>query len=94
MSYGYNLERDKPDPLLTLIDTAANEFYIATAPGAWLVDTFPFCRSFVFILPYAFLTEQVKYDIFPLGCPVRGSRKSQISTAVRISNKPIGLWNL
>jgi hypothetical protein len=43
MSYGYTIERDKPDTLLTVIDTAANEFYIATAPGAWLVDTFPSC---------------------------------------------------
>jgi hypothetical protein len=44
MSYGYNVEREKPDPLLTIIDTAADEFYIATSPGAWLVDAFSILR--------------------------------------------------
>ncbi|KAH9051796.1 cytochrome P450 oxidoreductase [Lactarius vividus] len=44
MSYGYNVEREKSDPLLNVIDTAANEFYIATSPGAWLVDTLPILR--------------------------------------------------
>ena len=50
MSYGYDVEREKPDPLLTVIDTAANEFYIATSPGSWLVDTFPICTSFLPLL--------------------------------------------
>ncbi|KAH9029938.1 cytochrome P450 [Lactarius pseudohatsudake] len=44
MSYGYNVEREKSDPLLNVIDTAADEFYIATSPGAWLVDTLPILR--------------------------------------------------
>jgi hypothetical protein len=50
MSYGYNVERESKDPLLTLIDTAADEFYIATSPGSWLVDTFSICQS---ILPFS-----------------------------------------
>ncbi|KAN0135849.1 Cytochrome P450 [Lactarius tabidus] len=44
MSYGYTVEREKKDPLLAVIDTAADEFYIATSPGSWLVDTFPSLR--------------------------------------------------
>ncbi|KAI0041341.1 cytochrome P450 [Auriscalpium vulgare] len=46
LSHGYIISKDanKPDPLLKLIDTAAEEFYVATRPGAWAVDTFPFLR--------------------------------------------------
>ncbi|KAI0267870.1 cytochrome P450 oxidoreductase [Gloeopeniophorella convolvens] len=44
IAYGYTVERDGPDPLLTLIDTAAYEFYLATLPAAWAVDSFPFLR--------------------------------------------------
>ncbi|KAI0267866.1 cytochrome P450 oxidoreductase [Gloeopeniophorella convolvens] len=44
ISYGYTVERDKTDPLLVLIDTAAHEFYLATLPGTWAVDSFPFLR--------------------------------------------------
>ncbi|KAH8985752.1 cytochrome P450 oxidoreductase [Lactarius hatsudake] len=40
MSYGYSVEREKSDPLLNVIDTAADEFYIATSPvryvPAWM----------------------------------------------------------
>jgi hypothetical protein len=94
MSYGYNIEREKPDPLLTVIDTAANEFYIATAPGAWLVDTFPFCKSFsLYSTTFAFLKEVLKYGIFLRGCLVHDSRKSVHTTDIQTLNKPIGLWN-
>ncbi|KAH8985750.1 cytochrome P450 oxidoreductase [Lactarius hatsudake] len=44
MSYGYNVEREKPDPLLNVINIAADEFYLATLPGAWLVDNIPILR--------------------------------------------------
>ena len=41
VSHGYSVERDRPDPFITLIESAAKEFYLAAAPGAWLVDSFP-----------------------------------------------------
>ncbi|KAF8494067.1 cytochrome P450 [Gautieria morchelliformis] len=44
ISHGYSIETDKPDPLVGLVQTAAKEFYIATRPGAWLVDTFPILK--------------------------------------------------
>ncbi|KAI0261388.1 cytochrome P450 [Gloeopeniophorella convolvens] len=53
MSYGYTVERKKPDPLITLIDTAAHEFYVATLPGAWLVDSFPFLKRLPSWMPGA-----------------------------------------
>ncbi|KAI0296290.1 cytochrome P450 [Multifurca ochricompacta] len=53
MSYGYSIERNKPDPLLTVLDTAAHEFYVATTPGAWLVDTFPSLRHIPAWMPGA-----------------------------------------
>ncbi|KAG6872144.1 hypothetical protein C0995_012555 [Termitomyces sp. Mi166 len=44
ISHGYTIETDKPDPLVKLVETAAKDFYIATAPGAWLVDIFPMMK--------------------------------------------------
>uniref|UniRef100_P9WEI7 Cytochrome P450 monooxygenase claR n=1 Tax=Ampulloclitocybe clavipes TaxID=56467 RepID=CLAR_AMPCV len=41
MSHGYAIDTEKPDALVNLVETAAKEFYIATSPGAWLVDQFP-----------------------------------------------------
>lgn len=43
ISHGYVVDtrRGYSDPLVTLIEKAAQEFYIATRPGAWLVDIFP-----------------------------------------------------
>lgn len=43
ITHGYNIERESPDPLVSLIEKAAEEFYVATVPGAWLVDIFPWC---------------------------------------------------
>ncbi|KAF8511558.1 cytochrome P450 oxidoreductase [Hysterangium stoloniferum] len=42
ISHGYIVNQKVSDPLITLIERAAKEFYIATKPGAWLVDVFPF----------------------------------------------------
>ena len=33
-----------------LVETAAKDFYIATLPGRWLVDNFPFCKPLSYIL--------------------------------------------
>ncbi|KAK7458733.1 hypothetical protein VKT23_009733 [Stygiomarasmius scandens] len=44
MSHGYQVERTGIDPLVTLIEKAAQEFYLATQPGVWIVDTFPFLK--------------------------------------------------
>ncbi|KAG6910303.1 hypothetical protein DXG01_011700 [Tephrocybe rancida] len=41
ISHGYTIETDKPDPLVNLVEIAAKDFYLATMPGAWLVDIFP-----------------------------------------------------
>ncbi|KAK7464930.1 hypothetical protein VKT23_006138 [Stygiomarasmius scandens] len=46
ISHGYTIDTDitKDDPLVDLIQTAAKEFYIATRPGAWMVDIFPWLK--------------------------------------------------
>ncbi|KIK53483.1 hypothetical protein GYMLUDRAFT_1026213 [Collybiopsis luxurians FD-317 M1] len=44
ISHGYSVHRDGPDPFISLVEKAAREFYQATLPGAWMVDTFPFLR--------------------------------------------------
>lgn len=41
MSHGYIINT-QGDLLVDLIGTAANQFYMATRPGRWLVDTLPF----------------------------------------------------
>ncbi|EIN11187.1 cytochrome P450 oxidoreductase [Punctularia strigosozonata HHB-11173 SS5] len=44
LSHGYIMETSRPDPLVTLVETAAQQFYAATRPGDWLVDIFPSLR--------------------------------------------------
>jgi len=75
MSYGYTVERDKKDPLLTLIDNAAEEFYIATSPGAWLVDTFPICSSLLLFLRESLGSNRsLQCAMFQRGFPAQDSR--------------------
>ncbi|KAG7087219.1 hypothetical protein E1B28_013200 [Marasmius oreades] len=44
MSHGYHVERDRPDPLVGLVEKAAQDFYVSTRPGTWIVDVLPFLR--------------------------------------------------
>jgi hypothetical protein len=48
-AFGYSPERDRDDPLVTLIERAAREFYFAAAPGAWLVDSLPWSKHFIIL---------------------------------------------
>ncbi|EPS37503.1 hypothetical protein H072_8825 [Dactylellina haptotyla CBS 200.50] len=41
MAYGYTIEQDKPDALVTLIEEMMTEFSLAAAPMAWIVDIIP-----------------------------------------------------
>jgi hypothetical protein len=41
ITHGYAIERNRTDPLISLIEKAAQEFYAAAAPGAWFVDLLP-----------------------------------------------------
>ena len=43
MTYGYKVQADL-DPIIELVDTAMQQFSLATAPGAFLVDVFPALR--------------------------------------------------
>lgn len=52
ITHGYSIERASPDPLISLIERAAEEFYIAAAPGAWIVDIFPW-RAYAGVLRFA-----------------------------------------
>jgi hypothetical protein len=76
MSYGYTVEREKKDPLLAVIDTAADEFYIATSPGSWLVDTFPICQCLLLFLHDNYIRiDSPKYAISQRGCQVADLRR-------------------
>ncbi|KAJ3847062.1 cytochrome P450 [Lentinula lateritia] len=44
ITHGYSIEHEKSDPLINIIETAAREFYIAAAPGSWLVDSMPWLK--------------------------------------------------
>ena len=41
MAYGYNIEPDKPDVLVDLIEKTLSEFSQAAVPMSWAVDIFP-----------------------------------------------------
>ncbi len=42
ISHGYNIKKGTPDPLINLVETAAQDFYFATTK-IWMVDIFPWC---------------------------------------------------
>lgn len=41
MTYGYAIDRTKPDPLVTVVEQMMLNFSAATVPLTWLVDTIP-----------------------------------------------------
>ncbi|KAL0952689.1 hypothetical protein HGRIS_006928 [Hohenbuehelia grisea] len=41
ISHGYETQVDSPDPIVSAIEAAAKEFYIATKPGSWIIDILP-----------------------------------------------------
>ncbi|KAF8510748.1 cytochrome P450 oxidoreductase [Gautieria morchelliformis] len=53
MSHGYNIKSSTSDPFVAVVEKAAQQFYIATVPGAWLVDTFPLLRFIPSWFPFA-----------------------------------------
>ncbi|KAJ7190886.1 cytochrome P450 oxidoreductase [Mycena pura] len=44
MSHGYTTRIDGNDPMVNLVVNAAQDFYQATKPGAWLVDIIPWLK--------------------------------------------------
>lgn len=42
--YAYTIEPLEQDPFVELADNALKNFSLATVPGAWTVDTIPFCQ--------------------------------------------------
>ncbi|KAF5664654.1 oxidoreductase [Fusarium circinatum] len=51
MTYGYNLEPEKPDPLALLIDQMMYNFSLAFVPASWPVDILPVLRHLPETLP-------------------------------------------
>lgn len=43
LSHGYDV-KESQDPIVELVDTATEQFSLATAPGAFLIDFFPILR--------------------------------------------------
>ncbi|KAK2466588.1 hypothetical protein APHAL10511_001450 [Amanita phalloides] len=44
VSHGYVVNTEGRDPFIGIVEKAAHEFYIATKPGGFLVDTFPILK--------------------------------------------------
>ncbi|RMY81313.1 hypothetical protein D0862_12400 [Hortaea werneckii] len=42
ITYGYEIEREKPDPYLQAVERALQQISDAAVPGKWAVDVFPF----------------------------------------------------
>jgi hypothetical protein len=49
ISHGYDV-MEHNDPFINLAVRALEEFCIAAAPGAFLVDFIPACRPFLFLI--------------------------------------------
>jgi hypothetical protein len=75
-AHGYSIERDRPDPLISLIETAASEFYLAAAPGAWLVDSIPWRKCFHLVLMHRRLSYPLKVKKLPEWMPGTGFKKA------------------
>ena len=52
MSHGYDIREDN-DLVVSVVDTATEQFSLATSPGAFLVDVFPVLRYMPSWLPGA-----------------------------------------
>ena len=52
MAYGYPIQDDN-DPFIDIVDKATEQFAVASMPGAFLVDTFPWRECKNFSLPLA-----------------------------------------
>ncbi|KAF7358162.1 O-methylsterigmatocystin oxidoreductase [Mycena venus] len=62
MSHGYITRIDGNDPIVNLIEIAAQDFYQATKPGAWLVDIIPWLKHIPAWVPGAgFMKTGAKY---------------------------------
>ncbi|KAF5692956.1 oxidoreductase [Fusarium denticulatum] len=64
MTYGYNLEPHKPDPLALLIEQMMHNFSLAFVPMSWPVDVLPILRYLQkpfqeFDVPYTFVKKQI-----------------------------------
>ncbi|KAM5368099.1 hypothetical protein ACJZ2D_009703 [Fusarium nematophilum] len=58
IAYGYRSEPSGSDPLIDMVGNVMEQFAIAAAPGTWLVDLFPLCKSNLGLwYPYAPLTS-------------------------------------
>jgi len=58
MAYGYQVEDD--DVLIRIVDRAVEEFSLSTAPGAFLVDTFPLLENVPTWMPGAGWKKKVR----------------------------------
>lgn len=47
MTYGYPIQ-DHNDPFIDIVDKATEQFAVASMPGAFLVDTFPWRKYTIF----------------------------------------------
>lgn len=56
--YGYRVEPEGYDPLLSIADQARSELTQSISPGAWAVDNLPICM----LLPY-YILKQYQTDV-------------------------------
>lgn len=54
MTYGYPIQ-DHNDPFIDIVDKATEQFAVASMPGAFLVDTFPWRKYTIHSLSLCYL---------------------------------------
>jgi hypothetical protein len=73
ISHGYEVQEEN-DRLVALVDLATEQFSKGTEPGAFLIDTFPACKSLKYF-HCLWLIEIFQYDMFLDGFPAMDGRK-------------------
>lgn len=84
LAYGYTAESDANDPLVDLIETALEQISVASQPGAWAVDFFPWRKSLAYQKQF-FLTYH-QSDLCRIGSlapPGSGQEKSSLQQRTR-----------
>ncbi|TXB99903.1 hypothetical protein FocTR4_00014535 [Fusarium oxysporum f. sp. cubense] len=96
MTYGYNLEPHKPDPLALLIEQMMHNFSLAFVPMSWPVDILPILRYFPETLPgMSFkriardwnanmrMVVDVPYDFVKKQIAKQSNRRSYVSSLIK-----------
>ncbi|KAI7209194.1 putative cytochrome P450 [Hortaea werneckii] len=85
--YGYDIEREKPDPYLRAVERALQQISDAAVPGKWAVDIFPFLEHLPeFLAPFKRTAREWRATLMEVvNEPYTFSKKNLTNQTVRDS---------